>query len=108
MEKKTQVFKNRTIDIFGSKYYIKFVDKVVDSENNWIYGAVDVLNKVIRISTTLPCGKPVQKEELETTLIHELLHAILISGQYNNCSNDEPLVEWISRCFVSLRKQKIL
>lgn len=108
MEEKAQIFKNRTINIFGSKYSIKFVNEVTDKEGYWIYGKTDVYNKVITISTKLPCGKPIQKEELETTLIHELLHAILTSGQYNGYSDDEPLVEWIARCFVSLRKQKVL
>jgi hypothetical protein len=108
MEEKTQIFKNRTVNIFGSKYSIKFVDEVVDRDDNWIYGITDVYNKVIRISTKLPCGKSIQKEELETTLIHELLHAILNSGQYNGYSDDESLVEWIARCLVSLRKQKVL
>ena len=108
MEEKSQIFKNRTVNIFGSKYSIKFVDEVIDSNDNWVYGITDVYNKVIRISTKLPCGKPIQKEELETTLIHELLHSILNSGQYNGYSDDEPLVEWIARCLVSLRKQKVL
>lgn len=108
MEEKKQVFKNRTINIFGSKYNIKYVDEVVDSDNNWMYGITDICNKVISISTKLPCGKPIQKEELEFTLVHEILHAILNSGQYNGYSNDEPLVEWIARCLVSLRKQKVL
>ena len=42
MEEKTQIFKNRTVNIFGSKYSIKFVDEVTDSDDNWIYGITDV------------------------------------------------------------------
>jgi hypothetical protein len=103
-----EFYKNKTVNIFGSKYSIKFTDAVVDEKNNWIYGKTDVYNKIISLSTKLPNGKLIQKEELEITLIHELIHAILICGQYCEYSDDEPLVEWIARCFTSLRKQKVL
>lgn len=99
---------NKKIDIFGTKYTIKYVKEVVDRDDCWIYGHTDSINKVIRISTTLPNGKPVQKEELEFTLLHEVLHALLLSGQYINSSNDEPLVEWLARCIHSLKKQNVL
>lgn len=99
--------KNKTINIFGSRYKIKYIDKVYDDDNNWIYGKVDYSNKEILISVLREDNKQVQKEEIELTTYHELTHAILMAGQYMSCSNDEPLVEWIARCMVSLKKQGI-
>lgn len=100
--------KNKTINIFGSKYKIKYIDKVYDEEGNWIYGKVDTSNKEILISTLLHDDKPVQREEVEISLYHEIYHAILITGQYMQCSNDGPLVEWLARCTYSLIKQNVL
>lgn len=100
--------KNKTINIFGSKYKIKYIDKVYDEEGNWIYGKVDTSNKEILISTLLQDNKPVQREEVEISLYHEIYHAILITGQYMQCSNNEPLVEWLARCTYSLIKQNVL
>lgn len=100
--------KNKTINIFGSKYKIKYIDKVYDEEGNWIYGKVDTSNKETLISTLLHDDKPVQREEVEISLYHEIYHAILITGQYMQCSNDEPLVEWLARCTYSLIKQNVL
>ena len=47
-------------------------------------------------------------EEMTRTLLHEINHAILNSGQYFDTNSDEPLVEWIARCYYSiLFNQKI-
>lgn len=96
---------NKTINIFGTKYKIQYVDKVYDTENNWIYGLTDPESKIIKISTINDKDKPIQKEEIELTLHHEVFHAILMSGQYMGYNNDEPLVEWLARCIYSLKKQ---
>ncbi len=100
--------KNKSFNIFGSKYRIKFVDNVLDEESNWIYGKTDVFSKEILISTKLSDGKDIQENEILITLYHEIMHAILLIGQYTNSSDDEPLVEWLARCILSLKNQKIL
>lgn len=100
--------KNRSFNIFGSKYRIKFVDNVLDEESNWIYGKTDASSKEILISTKLSNGKDVQENEILITLYHEIMHAILLTGQYTDSSGDEPLVEWLARCILSLKNQKIL
>lgn len=100
--------KNRSFNIFGSKYRIKFVDNVLDEESNWIYGKIDTSSKEILISTKLSNGKDVQENEILITLYHEIIHAILLTGQYTNSGSDEPLVEWLARCILSLKNQKIL
>ena len=100
--------KNKSFNIFGSKYRIKFVDNVLNRENNWVYGNTDVISKEILISTKLSNGKDVPENEILITLYHEIIHAILLAGQYINSSDDEPLVEWLARCILSLKNQKIL
>lgn len=100
--------KNKSFNIFGSKYRIKFVDNVLDEKGDWIYGKVDTLSKEIQISIKLSNGKDVQENEILITLYHEIIHAILLTGQYINSSSDEPLVEWLARCILSLKNQKIL
>lgn len=100
--------KNKSFNIFGTKYRIKFVDNVLDEESNWIYGKTDATSKEILISTKLSNGKDVQENEILITLYHEIIHAILLIGQYVNSSSDEPLVEWLARCILSLKNQKIL
>lgn len=100
--------KNKSFNIFGSKYRIKFVDNVLDEKGDWIYGKVDTSSKEIQISIKLSNGKDVQENEILITLYHEIIHAILLTGQYINSSSDEPLVEWLARCILSLKSQKIL
>ena len=100
--------KNKSFNIFGSKYRIKFVDNVLDEEGNWIYGKVDTSSKEIQVSIKLSNGKDVQENEILITLYHEIIHAILLTGQYINSSNDEPLVEWLANCIYSLLEQKKL
>ena len=100
--------KNKSFNIFGTKYRIKFVDNVLDEESNWIYGKINATSKEILISTKLSNGKDVQENEILITLYHEIIHAILLTGQYMKPSEDEPLVEWLARCILSLKNQKIL
>lgn len=100
--------KNRSFNIFGSKYRIKFVDNVLNEEGDWTYGKIDTYSKEIQVSIKLSNGKDMQENEILITLYHEIIHAILSAGQYINSCNDEPLVEWLARCILSLKNQKIL
>ena len=100
--------KNKSFNIFGSKYRIKFVDNVLNEEGDWTYGKIDTYSKEIQVSIKLSNGKDMQENEILITLYHEIIHAILLTGQYMNSSEDEPLVEWLARCILSLKNQKIL
>lgn len=100
--------KNKSFNIFGSKYRIKFVDNVLNEEGDWTYGKIDTYSKEIQVSIKLSNGKDMQENEILITLYHEIIHAILSAGQYINSCNDEPLVEWLARCILSLKNQKIL
>lgn len=111
--------KNREVDIFGTKYSIIYANKVTDvkeqehamdgyNDGEVLWGITDHDTKQIVVSTKNNLGKPRDKDDMERTLYHELMHAILVSGQYLNPNNDEPLVEWLARCIYSLKQQKIL
>ena len=100
--------KNKSFNIFGTKYRIKFVDNVLNEEGDWTYGKIDTHSKEIQVSIKLSNGKDVEENEILITLYHEIIHAILLTGQYTNSSSDEPLVEWLARCILSLKNQKIL
>ena len=100
--------KNKSFNIFGTKYRIKFVDNVLNEEGDWTYGKIDIHSKEIQVSIKLSNGKDMQENEILITLYHEIIHAILLTGQYMSSSEDEPLVEWLARCILSLKNQKIL
>ena len=73
--------KNRSFNIFGSKYRIKFVDNVLNEEGDWTYGKIDTYSKEIQVSIKLSNGKDMQENEILITLYHEIIHAILSAGQ---------------------------
>lgn len=95
-------FKDRVIDLFGSKWKIKFVDDIQVPDNADVDGLTDSTNRLISIKTQQA------KQEQGITLLHELIHSMLNTGQYLNASRDEPMVEWLARCFHVLIKQGVL
>ena len=102
--------KNRSIDLFGTKYKIKIVDTIeIEGPNGIEYplGLTDYYNNIISIASYTN-GIKIPKNEMEITLLHELMHAILSTGQYTEYSKDEPLVEWLARCLYQLINKKVL
>ena len=71
--------KEKSYNLFGSTWRIQFVDEVVD-----------------------------EKDEIELTVLHGIVHSIFQTGQYMSCDNDEPLVEWTARCLKALKEQHII
>lgn len=108
--------KEKEVNIFGTKYRIIYANRVEDveeakellEEGEALWGITDHDNKLIVVSTKNLAGKPRAKEDIEITLYHELVHALLVSGQYLTCNSDEPLVEWLARCMYTMKQQKIL
>lgn len=100
------ITKLKKINFFGENYKIKFVDKIpATEEEGFIYGQHNSAKRLITVATLNPEGKPFSKDVLQLTLAHELMHAIFWSGQYGNCNDDEPLVEWCGKCLNTLLKQ---
>ena len=97
---------NKKIDIFGTKYTIKIVDRIEDE--NGQYRGMSYHGKLIIELARYADNVKMDNNEIIKTLLHEINHAILATGQYLNISSDEPLVEWIARCYYSiLFNQKI-
>ena len=97
---------NKKIDIFGTKYTIKIVDRIEDE--NGQYRGMSYHGKLIIELARYADNVKMSNNEIIKTLLHEINHAILATGQYFNSNDDEPLVEWIARCYYSiLFNQKI-
>ena len=98
--------KDTTFDIHGSTWNIKFVEEIKEGDS-YTKGDCDPIKYEIRIAKTVRGIKPSQKE-LQKTLLHELVHAIFITGAYHSCYEDEPLVEHTTRCLNSMINNKII
>jgi len=98
-----------SFSIFGTRYRVKYVDKVdVEEGQPYRFGETDTIKKVIEVSTKDYEGRDLTAEEIEVSFFHELMHAVFFEGQYLNQNEDEPLVEWCAKCVRSLRKQGII
>lgn len=95
-------YKDRTIDIFGSKWKLKFVDKIDLEDDSNPDGITDANKRLIAVSTNQ------SDNEIIITLLHELIHVILDTGQYLNSSQNEPMVEFVARSLYSLTKQRLI
>ena len=100
-------FNNKQFDIFGTVFTIKLVDTLDEDDNNLHYGLTEDNIKEIRISKEVMKAKQ-PDSEIYITLVHEIIHAVLNTGQYLEESQKEPLIEWLTRCIISLLKQDIL
>ena len=100
-------FNNKQFDIFGTIFTIKLVDTLDKEDNLLHYGITEGNTKEIRISKEVMKAKQTYLE-IHVTLIHEIIHVVLDTGQYLEESQKESLVEWLARCIISLLKQDIL
>lgn len=94
--------------LFNTEWKIEYVDSLpVTDSGTFQLGRTDYITHTISVAKTVNDVK-LSKEDLYLTLMHEIVHSILGTGSYNSCSSDEPLVEWIANCLISLKEQKIL
>ena len=96
--------------IFGEPWKIEWVDCILNPENPgmWRFGETDNGSHKVRVSMECGDGTPIPLRTQEITKVHELLHVILDEGQYLEESQNEPLIEWLAKCIVSLKEQKVL
>ena len=99
--------KNKKIELFGTIWRIKYVENISDNNENQIFGCTNPSTKEIYIAKNMD-GIAISQNEIELTLLHELTHAILMTGQYMEESNNEALVEWVARCVYQLLKKNII
>ena len=100
-------FNNKQFNIFGTVFTIKLVDTLDEEDKLLHYRITECNTKKIRISKEVMNAKQ-PNSEIYITLVHEIIHAVLDTGQYLEESQKEPLVEWLTRCIISLLKQDIL
>lgn len=94
--------KTKKIEIFGTKWTICYQDHIESEGDGFTFGHTDSVSKIITVATKDRDGNPLPEREVRLTMYHELFHAILLEGQYNGYSEDEPLVEWLAKCILSL------
>ena len=103
-----KTIKQKRIKIFNTTYTIKYIDKIENNENKFVFGRTNAIDKHIYIVTKNDNNKKLSNVEIKTTLYHELIHAILSEGAYEKESDNEPLVEWIAKCLVQLNTNNII
>ncbi len=86
--------KNEFVQIKGASYKIQLVDNLYGN-----LGMTDTKNKVIYIE------KEKDKNELEKTILHELLHANLYECGLPIWCNDENLISWLENNFLDIFDQ---
>lgn len=95
-----QKLHNKKIDIFGTKYTIKIVDRIEDE--NGYYRGMTYHDKCIIELARYADNIRIRDNEIIETLLHEINNAILATGQYLNFNDDEPLVERIARLLCNI------
>lgn len=100
-------YKDKTIKIFDTQWKIKFLDQVYTDENKWVFGLSVGAERTLYISLKDVNDKPLKDSEIQDTVIHEVLHAVLDTLRFFEISNNEPAVEWLTKCLVQLEKQGI-
>lgn len=101
MEEK--VFKDTTINIFGTNWKIKFTKEIIkgkdEDSGNTYWGMTTHGKNLIEVSLVDGEGKLRRYEDICITLLHELNHALLGEGGYWRENDNEPLVEWVAKCY---------
>lgn len=105
--KKDITYNNGIYQLLNTTLTVEYVDRVVAEDGHWIYGQTfdDRGGTVLRISINDEDGDPLPKEQIETTLRHELFHFILGTLYFNEENNNETLVEWLANATQILHKQ---
>lgn len=99
-----------TFHLYGTEWTIRYCDYIEKEKEDEDEkdGLCDHSEHLISVATKKLNGKDKVPSEIELTLLHEIVHAILGTGQYISSCEDEPLVEWIARSIYSLKKQGVL
>lgn len=102
-------FKNRKFKFFDEVYSLEFVDAISNpDESAHSFGYTDLVSKKIVIALRDNEGKLHSESHIRNIIRHELVHVILLEGQYLDEGADEPLVEWLAKSLGILIKEKLI
>lgn len=102
-------FKNRRFRFFDEVYSLEFVDSISNpDEDAHSFGYTDLVSKRIVIALRDNGGKLHSESHIRNIIRHELMHVILLEGQYLVEGADEPLVEWLAKSLGILIKEKLI
>ena len=93
--------------IFNTTWTVSFIDnfKNETKEGEFKFGDTNYELNKIRIATKTKEGQLLAEKTIKLTVLHEIMHAICGTGQYNGYSEDEPFIEGLANCIYSLKQQ---
>ena len=93
--------------IFNTTWTVSFIDNFKNEtrEGEFKFGDTNYELNKIRIATKTKEGQLLAEKTIKLTVLHEIMHAICGTGQYNAYSEDEPFIEWLANCIYSLKQQ---
>ena len=105
MEENIIKWKDFIFELFGTIWKVHFVDFI--DEEEICFGNVSSTNEEITVALRTKDGYKFSDNQIIITLTHEIIHSIAQTGQYININHDEPFIEWVARCILSLIKQNV-
>lgn len=84
----------KEFQLFGSTIKVVFNDERCDDKE--AYGFTSYSSNTIFLSNKVD-GKPISKDEMDITFIHEVLHFIFYKTKYPDLTDDERLITLMSR-----------
>ena len=93
--------------IFNTTWTVSFIDNFKNETKkvDFKFGDTNYELNRIRIATKTKEGQLLSEKTIKLTVLHEIMHAICGTGQYNAYSEDEPFIEWLANCIYSLKQQ---
>lgn len=87
---------------FGNIITVIFEHLVKIDDDNVVLGYAEPWTYVIHVSLYDPHDNPIPEKQIKTTIVHEMVHLFLDSGEYGKYSNNEPMVEWLAKCITEM------
>jgi len=109
MKKVCTKHKDKTVKLFDTTIYLKFVDQDKNDNGSWIFGHTkfEAATCTIIISLKDNNGNPLTEKTINCTIRHEFFHAIFSLLYFGQERDNETLVEWLAQATNSLNEQGI-
>lgn len=92
-----------TLDLFGTTWEVFLVDEITkemseEVDPTYCVGVTNSRHKQIYIKSNKEGNAVTRPQEIQLTLLHELMHLVAGEGCYSNINDDEPAIEWFAKC----------